>query len=164
MADRQVVTAALVPGLTVCADCRDADAAVTVDPGERWARHVCLDCADADVERACLPPAFAGLVKTAREEWRYRSLPRPQTDWESADHSKLNALRAQWARFSATVRELDRCWAMLADGSRCVRVAADAGVCETHAVMGCRLPGLGWRGGEPQGRMIVRLAKGRSAA
>lgn len=44
-------TAALVPGLTLCAACRDRDAVLTVDAGERWARPLCFDCAEDLIER-----------------------------------------------------------------------------------------------------------------
>ena len=143
----------------MCAACRTRDAAVIEDPGERWARPLCFDCAEDVLDRL---NAFgehreaAEMIVGAKEEAVYRPLPAPRVDWETADRSKLERLRALWRAFEAERRMVERCWAILGDGSRCRREAADAGVCETHAVMGCRLPGLGWQGGEPQGRIVVR--------
>lgn len=154
--------AALTPGLTVCADCRSADAEVTVDPGERWARHVCLECADADLERANLSREMFELLTRARENPVYRPLPAPRVDLATADHSKLNALRAQWRAFERTLTDASRCWAILRDGSRCVRAEEVDGTCWTHHMQGCSVPGLGWRGGVPQGPILAR--RGRSAA
>ncbi len=34
--------------------------------------------------------------------------------------------------------------------------------CETHASVGCKLPGLGWREGQPIGRIVIR--QGRSTS
>lgn len=154
--------AALLPGLTVCAACRSRDAVLVDEPGERWARPLCFECAEAELELASVPVGMVGLLKSAREEWRYRPLPAPRQDWETADHSRLNALRASWLVFEAARREVDRCWACLPSGSRCVREAFSEGVCSTHFVQGCTVPGLGWSGDDPRGRMVVR--RGRSAA
>ena len=158
MADR---SATLLPGLTLCAQCRSRDAICTESPGERGERHLCAECADDAIEAACSSPALRELANTARGEWR-RPLPLPQLPWEKLDFSKVEALRAQWLSFQAGVSELARCWAVLHDGTRCVREASTEGVCDTHYVLGCRVPGLGWRGGEPRGRVIAR--RGRSAA
>lgn len=158
----------LVPGLTLCMDCRSEDAEVTVDPGERWQRHVCLGCADDELEREVareLHPATVAVLRQAEKEPRWW-LPTPATDWETADRTKLNGLKAQWRAYEAenarTLAGASRCWAMRADGSRCVRDAVEAGVCETHQHMGCTVPGLGWLGDAPQGPLLAR--RGRSAA
>ena len=155
----------LVLGLTVCADCRGADAEVTVDAGERWGRHVCLDCCEEMLERdraKAVSPAVLDVIDRARANPRWRPLPVLPFDWETADHSKVEALRRGWRAFQASLTEATRCWAILRDGSRCVRGESFEGVCDTHHALGCRVPGLGWVGGVPQGPILAR--RGRSAA
>ena len=160
--DAPKTDAALAPGLTVCADCRSADAVLTSDPGERWARHLCFDCAEDELDRLCTPREFHELLVRARSNPAFRPLPVPPLDWESCDWSKVEALRGSWVRFRERVRDLERCWALLPGGGRCVRRASAEGVCETHWRQGCTVPGLGWSGETPQGRMMVRQR--RSAA
>lgn len=155
----------LVAGVTPCADCRVHDAEVTVDPGERWARHVCLDCADDELERVearAIAPAFADVIRWANTDVKWRPLPVPPVDLATCDYTLLNARRAEWLAFSGQVREAARCWAVLRDGGRCVRLEAREGLCETHLAMGASVPGLGWAGGVPQGPIVAR--RGRSAA
>ncbi len=153
----------LTLGLTLCAVCRIRDAEVTESAGERWQRHLCARCADEHVERLCVPAGQEALF-ASRDDLPWRPLPAPRVRLEDADHTKLIALRQQWLAFSARATDTARCWAMLGDGSRCVRAAEEDGVCGTHAFMGCRLPGLGWRGTEPQGRVVNRARKKGVAA
>lgn len=152
----------LEPGVTLCADCRSRDAEVVSDPDDRWARAVCFECVEDFLERdkaRSVSVEAADVIVRATGEARYRPL--PVVVPKEPDMSKVEELRRQWRRFSATVVDAGRCWAALADGSRCVRAAAEEGVCETHAIKGCTLPGLGWRGGVPQGRMVSRRGKGK---
>lgn len=135
------------------------------DPGERWARPLCFDCADDVIDRMNAHgehPEAAEMILKAREEIVYRPLPAPRINWETADHTKLNALRAQWRAFEGTLTDASRCWAALPNGTQCVRREHEAGLCETHLIQGCDVPGLGWAGGEPRGRMVAR--RGRRAA
>lgn len=154
--------ASIQPGLTLCAACRSRDAVVTVDPDERWARPLCFDCVEDLLERENALHIHRGAVELIQRAHRepVRPLPAPLVDWETADHSKLLELRAQWRAYeAAAVRTLAgaaRCWAIVADGSRCVRDEQEQGLCETHLVRGARVPGLGWRGDEPQGPVTVR--------
>ena len=156
----------LEPGLTLCAVCRARDAVLVEDPGERWQRPLCFECADDVLDRMNahgIAPAAEEMILGARKELVYRPLPVPVVDWETADHSKLNVLRAQWQAYEAgNARRLagaSRCWAIVPDGSRCVRDEDGQGVCWTHALQGCRIPGLGWDGDKPIGRVIVRQGK-----
>lgn len=153
--------AALVPGLTLCGDCRSRDAVLTSDPGERWERPLCFQCAEDEIERMCTPRETYEMIVRAREDPRYRPLPPPPVDLATADHSKLNALRAQWLAFESRMVDGARCWAMVATG-RCVRAEAREGLCETHLAVGASVPGLGWLGDVPQGPIVAR--RGRSAA
>lgn len=106
----------------------------------------------------CVTPVQAMLLAKARMDAE-TYLPRPRVTgvpWSRELEAEWQELKRAWAREDRQVKPGVRCWAVLRDGSQCARRAADAGVCETHAYMGCRLPGLGWRGGEPQGRIVVR--------
>lgn len=146
----------ITPGVTLCSSCRIADAALTIDPGERWSRDLCIQCADDEIESESVPREMYELIQRARFNVRYRPLSAPRVDWTTADMTKLNAAKAYWQRKQLEIADIGRCWAILADGTRCVRAEADGGVCLTHASAGCRLPGLGWKGSKPQGRIIDR--------
>jgi hypothetical protein len=147
----------IVPGLTVCHSCRIADASVTVDPGERFARPLCFDCLEHELERDSLEPGFRALLDAARESGRYFR-PAPRTvDLDTADYSKLNGLRRQWDRYQLTLEQTSspRCWAILPAGDRCSRPASvDEFLCDTHRA-GCTVPGLGWADGRPCGQTVT---------
>ena len=155
-------------GLTLCAACRTRDAELVEDPGERWQRPLCFECADDVLDRMNAHgenPAGAELIVHAREEAVYRPLPTRLIDWETADHTKINELKAQWRAYQGrlgrpgTLAGAPRCWAVLPSGSRCVRAEHEAGLCETHLYQGCRVPGLGWQGDEPRGPIVARRGK-----
>lgn len=157
-------------GLGVCAQCRSADAEVTVDPGERWQRHLCVGCADAEVEREVareLAPALVDVLRANEKQPKWW-LPAPHADWETADTTKLNELKTQWRAYelaaARTLSGASRCWALVANHSRCVRDEFRDGLCETHLHVGAQVPGLGWLGEVPQGRMISRRGRKELAA
>ncbi len=155
--------ASLLSSPIMCSGCRGRDAELTVDPGEEWARPLCFDCLEDELEHdeaIGINPAIAADILRARTDARWRPLPAPYVDPATLDQSKLVALRRSWVAFRDKVSDLERCWALLPNGGRCGRVGGPEGVCETHAHVGCRLPGLGWRGDQPIGRIIVR--QGRS--
>ena len=126
---------------------------------------LCFECAEARLDRCEVPPGQLAVLDRIRDPAPYRRLlPDP---WGrpvvAPDMTKLEALRLQWVAFQAQVGDADRCWAMLPAGGRCGRRGDRDGVCETHRVQGCRLPGLGWRSDEPIGRIIVRPPLGGGA-
>lgn len=147
------MTSLIKPGLTICSRCRARDAVVTLEPFERWAEDLCFECVDVELERiaaAAVDVTAADLIAVARDELELgRAAPAVRE-------------RAEKISTSAATQSKRRCWAILPDGTRCRR-RATAGrygaetVCETHR-HGCRLPGLGWRDGIPQG-VIVEGAK-----
>lgn len=170
MTTDQPASAALVPGLTLCADCRTRDAELTVDPGERWARHICFDCLEDVIERenaVHIDRSAVNLIQRARRE-PARPLPVPITDWETADQSKLVRLRAQWRAYAGlgmrTLAGASRCWAVLPTGVRCGRQEHEAGLCETHLYRGASVPGLGWAEDVPQGPIVARRGRKELAA
>ncbi len=146
----------------LCVSCRGRDAELTVDPGESWARPICFDCLEDELEQdeaRAIHPEAAAAILAARKDVRYRPLLAPWVDPATLDQTKLNALKRSWAAFSQRVSDLQRCWAILPSEGRCGRLAGSEGVCDTHAHVGCRLPGLGWRGDQPIGRIIVRQGR-----
>lgn len=168
----RTASAALLPGLTLCAECRSADAEVTLDPGERWQRHLCIGCADDEIEREVareLAPTLVDVIRTNERQPKWW-LPAPTINPETADQTKLAQLRAQWRAYelaaARTLAGASRCWAVLRDGSRCIRdeAALSPGVCETHHLQGCTVPGLGWFGDAPQGPMVARRGRKELAA
>lgn len=137
------------PGLTICSRCRARDAVLTLEPFERWAEDLCFECVDLELERlqaAAVDVTGADLIAVARDE----------LELGIADPRVRE--RAEKISTPAATQSRRRCWAILPDGTRCRRKAT-AGrygaetVCETHR-HGCRLPGLGWRDGVPQGRIL----------
>lgn len=167
-ADDELVRSAA--GLGVCVACRSADAEVTVDPGERWQRHLCIGCADAMLEREVAREIAPALVNVLRENEKQPRwwLPTPATDWETADRTKLNQLQTQWRAYelaaARTLAGASRCWAVVAGGRRCVRDEHRDGLCETHLHVGAQVPGLGWLGDAPQGPMVARRGRKELAA
>ena len=172
MASRDPAVAfALEPGLTLCFACRARDAVLVEDPGERWQRPLCFECAEDVVDRLNAlgeNRAAAEMIVHAREEAVYRPLPTRLIDWETADHTRLLGLRAQWLAYRdgspGTPTGAPRCWAVLPSGSRCVRAEHEAGLCETHLYQGCQIPGLGWDGDEPRGPIVGRRGRKEVAA
>ena len=159
------MSTALVPGLTLCVERCGRFAELTVDPAERWARPLCFECVEELVERenaVAVSRDALERIDQARKNVRYRPLPPARVDLETADQTKLNELRAQWRAYERSLSVTPRCWAIRADGSRCIRVEAEAGLCETHLATGARLPGLGWNGDTPVGATIIRQRR-RSA-
>ena len=156
------MSAALVPGLTLCAERCGRFAELTVDPAERWARPLCFECVEELVERenaVAVSRDALEQIDQARKNVRYRPLPPARVDLATADQTKLNELKAQWRAYERSLSVTSRCWAIIADGTRCVRDEAETGLCETHLATGARLPGLGWDGDTPVGATIIR--KGR---
>jgi hypothetical protein len=157
----------LEQGWTLCSACRARDAELVEDPGERWQRPLCFECADDVIDRMNALgenwTATEALI-VARKEAVYRPLPTRLIDWETADHTKINALAAQWRAYQGLLGDGGErtrgCWAMVPAGTRCVRDEAGAdGLCSTHQVQGCRVPGLGWDGDEPRGPIVARRGK-----
>lgn len=149
----------LVHGLTLCAEKCGRDAELTADPDERWAKHICFECVELLIEREnaiFINRGAVELIDRATKNFRYRPLPPPRIDLETADYTKLNALVAQWRAYELALNVTPRCWAIVARGTRCVRDEASAGLCDTHLHLGARLPGLGWAGDEPVGAIVVR--------
>lgn len=162
----------LLAGLTLCADDRIRDAEIVWGADQAEPEFLCIDCADRRIERETalgVSRGFVELLDRARQETVIRPLPVPPVDLETADRSKLEAIRRSYEAFkvsrAAETLEASRCFAMLPDGSRCARShdGGEEGVCETHAYIGYRLPLQGWAGGEARGRVIARPGR-RSAA
>ena len=172
--DRSAAPVLLLPGLTVCADCRNHPAILTWDAGETWATPLCADCTDQRIDReqaATINRDAVNLIQQARRETT-RPLPRPPARFGPDEQRELKAFQRRYrAALRAELGQLapaldDRCVAIVAAGDgRCRRRAESTQgwkLCDTHTIMGCRLPGLGWKDGSPVGRIIQR--PGRKAA
>lgn len=141
----------ILAGVTLCGrKCgRDAELELEREP-------LCFDCLEEllDHELAVeISPEAARLIATARLD----PVParRPWRAELDPDQTKLVELRRQWLAERGKVRDDARCHALLWDGSRCVRGAVvDGYLCHTHAEVGGRMPGLGWREGKPCGNIV----------
>lgn len=148
----------IVPGLTLCANRCGRDAELVADAGERWAKPICFDCLEDLIERENaveINRSAVEQIQRARTETRYRPPRFVPERIDDLDHSKLLELRRTWLLYRDRVAERDRCWAILPRGDRCLRRAAvDGYLCETHAELGGRMPGLGWKGEQACGNII----------